>query len=216
MATVRRFGRLVFLPILVAVAMTSFCRAENSIVVPPGDTVDNLSQEQWSVRWWMWAGSFNDDVSPVADRTGEFCASKQQGKVWFLAGTYGTRRTVRTCKVPRGKYLFFPLINYVVMPGAKSGCEAQMATAARMTDNPFTLILDVDGTAIPGLAAHRQATRRCFDMGASRESPVSIYPSAANGYYVLLKPLSPGRHTINFGGALPSMLQAVTYTLQVE
>ena len=43
-----------------------------------------------------------------------------------------------------------------------------------------------------------------------------VYPSAANGYYVMLRPLPPGRHTLNFGGVLPSMLQAVTYTLIVE
>ena len=32
----------------------------------------------------------------------------------------------------------------------------------------------------------------------------------------MLRPLAPGRHTLNFGGVLPSMLQAVTYTLIVE
>ncbi len=32
----------------------------------------------------------------------------------------------------------------------------------------------------------------------------------------MLRPLPPGHHVINFGGALPGMLQAVTYTLDVE
>lgn len=41
-------------------------------------------------------------------------APVQSSEVWFLAGTYGTPRTIRTCRVPRDKYLFFPLINYVV------------------------------------------------------------------------------------------------------
>jgi len=40
--------------------------------------------------------------------------------------------------------------------------------------------------------------------------------AAANGYWVMLRPLAKGRHTIEFGGALPSILQAVTYTLVVE
>ncbi|HUQ51517.1 MAG TPA: hypothetical protein VM692_04800 [Gammaproteobacteria bacterium] len=39
---------------------------------------------------------------------------------------------------------------------------------------------------------------------------------AANGYYVMLRPLPPGKHTINFGGALPTNVQLVTYTLIVE
>jgi hypothetical protein len=45
---------------------------------------------------------------------------------------------------------------------------------------------------------------------------VHIFPSAANGYYVMLRPLSPGKHVINFGGVLPSLSQAVTYTVQVQ
>ena len=42
------------------------------------------------------------------------------------------------------------------------------------------------------------------------------FPSAANGYYVMLRPLDPGTHTLNFGGVLPGMMQAITYTLHVE
>ena len=77
-------------------------------------------------------------------------------------------------------------------------------------------MLEVDGVRYTGLKRHRQATRRCFDMGALIEPATRIFPSAGNGYYVMLKPLPPGRHEINFGGALPDMLQAVTYTLIVE
>jgi hypothetical protein len=32
----------------------------------------------------------------------------------------------------------------------------------------------------------------------------------------MLRLLPPGTHTLNFGGVLPSMIQAVTYTLVVE
>ena len=41
-------------------------------------------------------------------------------------------------------------------------------------------------------------------------------PSAASGYYIMLRPLSRGTHTLNFGGILPDNTQAVTYTLKVE
>ena len=51
----------------------------------------------------------------------------QSGPVWFLADTYGTKRTIRTCTVPRGKHLFFPLINYVVMLPASGRSVSGMA-----------------------------------------------------------------------------------------
>lgn len=191
--------------------------AQNNPVVAPHASVAGHSQAEWSRMWWQWAASFDAKDSPVADRSGALCAGHQDGPVWFLAGTYGTQRTIRTCTVPRGKYLFFPLINYVVMPsGPKTSCGSVQDTAAAMTDNPAALVLDINGRRIEGLLAHRQAPADCFDMGARTGGRVRISPSAANGYYVMLKPLPRGNHVLNFGGALPGMLQAVTYTLRVE
>jgi hypothetical protein len=205
--------------LVLAVLATSEGRAEESPVIAPGDSVANTSQEDWSRAWWQWAASFEQEGSPVADRTGESCGLKQSGPVWFLAGTYGTKRTIRTCTVPHGKYLFFPLINYVVGPppsGRPVSCLAVMSSAAQMTEHPSGLLLEIDGVRAPELFSHRLATRECFDIGLLSESRVRVYPAAANGYYIMLRPLPPGTHVLNFGGALPSMLQGVTYTLTVE
>ena len=195
--------------------------AQTDIAVPPTESVANISQADWSKAWWQWAGSFNRMDSPVADRTGKNCHLKQNGPVWFLAGTYGIQRTIRTCTVPRDKYLFFPIINYVVMPTTSeesraSYCASFARTAKAVTDQPSNLILDLDGRRIEDLTSYRQFTTECFDVGALAEPKYRIFPSAANGYYVMLRPLSPGKHVLNFGGMLPSTVQAVTYTLLVE
>jgi hypothetical protein len=196
------------------------CVAQTGIAVPPGEPIAGVSQADWSKNWWQWAASFDNSDSPVADRVGKNCHLKQSGPVWFLAGTYGTQRTIRTCSIPRDKYLFFPLINYVVMPDrgttCATCCPSYTETAKSITDQPSYLILDVDGKRIEGLAKYRQSTSECFDMGALAQPKYRIFPSAGNGYYVMLRPLSPGKHVLNFGGALPDMSQAVTYTLIVE
>lgn len=186
--------------------------------VPPMESVAGKSQAEWSQAWWQWAGSFDRHISPIADTDGSLCNSRQSGPVWFLAGTYGTKRTIRTCSVPAGKYIFFPLINYVVMPPQDRpiSCEAVRTEARRITDEPAALLVDLDGTTVEDLARFRQATTQCFNMGALAEPPLDVYPSASNGYYVMLKPLEPGTYELNFGGALPGMLQAVTYTLEVR
>lgn len=193
-------------------------RTADSYLLAPGEAVAGKTQETWSREWWQWAGSFDRSVSPVADRSGAACASKQSGPVWFLAGTYEVRRTLRTCTVPRGKYLFFPLINYVVLPTGEGSltCEAAIRTAADITNDVAQLVLDVDGTRHAGLGQHRQATRDCFNLAEKSSPRYEIYPTAANGYYVMLRPLPPGTHTLNFGGMLPGMSQAVTYTLIVK
>lgn len=206
--------------ILLACTLSSFSLAADSLsdatLVPAFEKIAGRTQADWSRSWWQWAGSFDRADSPVADLTGKRCDAKQSGPVWFLAGTYGTRRTIRICTVPAGKYLFFPLINYVVFPQFQDSldCEQAMAEAKRMTEHVSSLLLELDDRRAQNLPAHRQATRKCFDLAALAGGGVE--PSAANGYYIMLRPLSRGTHTLNFGGILPNMSQAVTYTLHVE
>jgi hypothetical protein len=192
---------------------TGAASARDSTLLAPSKSIAGASQEEWSRRWWQWAGSFDDDDSPVADTTGRFCASGQRGQVWFLAGTYETRRTERTCKVPRGRTLFFPLINTMMVASEEGGssCKELAASAATFTRNPSALVLEVDGVRFQGLKAHRQVTRRCFSPRDGEP-----YIAAGNGYYVAIAPLPPGVHTLSFGGILPELSQAITYTLIVE
>jgi hypothetical protein len=187
-------------------------------VISQDVSVEGQSQEEWSRAWWQWAASFAQEDSPVADTTGQLCASGQSGKVWFLAGTYEAKRTIRTCEVPRGTHLFFPLINYAVSPDSRNrlDCAAAIASAAASTDSPRGLVLEIDGQRIDHLEAHRQVTRTCFDMGVRATPKVRLYPTAANGYYVMVRPLSPGKHTIHLGGMLAEFAQAVTYHLMVK
>jgi hypothetical protein len=210
----KRIARLAARSLLLLVAAGVAGAA--GLVVPPTEKIAKRSQVEWSVAWWQWAGSFAHYESPVADKTGSRCHLRQSGPVWFLAGTYGTHRTIRSCTVPAGKHLFFPLINYVVFPQYEQSlsCERAMEEARVSTDDVTALVLEIDGKRIDHLEVHRQATKDCFDLAALSSGGVS--PSAANGYYIMLRPLSRGTHTLNFGGILPGMSQAVTYTLKVE
>jgi len=188
-------------------------------LVAPKQVISGKTQGEWSTAWWQWARSFDGENSnPVADRTGESCHLKQRGPVWFLAGTYGTNRTIRTCTVPKDKYLYFPLINYMVNSGVpgKISCDGVTDAVREAIDGIHMLILEIDGVRATKLEAHRQVSPDCFDAGALSGGRIKLSPSAADGYYVMLKPLSPGKHTINFGGRSNDMSQAVTYTLIVE
>lgn len=207
-------ARLAFCILSLATCQPALAQSE---VVAPKVAVAGKSQAEWSAQWWQWAASFRRSESPVADKTGERCASGQSGPVWFLAGTYGTSRTVRSCHVPAGKYVFLPLINYVVTSGEGVSCAGVRAEAKRITNNPEGLIFDLDGHRLKAPDTHRQETSDCFDVAARSGTPgMGALPAAANGYYVMLEPLAPGKHTLNFGGILPGMAQAVTYELTVE
>ena len=161
--------------------------AEETYLLPPDAPVADVSQEDWSRTWWQWAASFERAASPVADLTGELCASRQSGDVWFLAGTYGSARTVRTCAVPRGKYLFFPIVNYVVTPNPRStqplSCAQAIDHAARMTDDLLRILLEIDGQSYDGLLEHRQATRAVLRFG--RPLGAAVAPVSGRGQRLL-------------------------------
>lgn len=86
------------------------------VVAPLGSTPEGQAYGRWAAEWWQWALGVPAATNPVLDPDGSFCAERQVGEVWFLAGRFGfdpdfSVPTTRTCTVPTGKSLFFPLIN---------------------------------------------------------------------------------------------------------
>src|SRR4051794_22907267 len=106
-------------PMLLVVAPGAAARASTNLnpgVLPPVSTPYGLTYAQWSARWWQWAFSIPGPVNPLIDTTGAQCAQGQSGNVWFLAGLWVDpplvpNTAVRTCTVPSGKALFFPVAN---------------------------------------------------------------------------------------------------------
>ena len=63
----------------------------------------------WSAEWWQWVLGIPQATNPQLDTTGEFCDVNQPASpFWFLAGTFGGD-AARSCTIPAGKLLFFPL-----------------------------------------------------------------------------------------------------------
>ncbi|MFF3674148.1 signal protein [Streptomyces sp. NPDC002120] len=84
-----------------------------------------LDGAELQARWWNWAASSPARSNPVKDPDGTFCAENQPGDVWFLAGSFGEKRQ-RTCSVPAGRPVAFPLVNLV---GDASDCASWMKGA---------------------------------------------------------------------------------------
>jgi hypothetical protein len=211
-------ARIALGAILLAASTISLAVPRDGPAMAPGEKVAGMSQPELTAKWWQWAASFEYNDSPVADTTGERCGAGQEGEVFFLAGTYAQTVTHRTCKVPAGKTLFFPVINYVVMPGncrQCRTCDSLADTARQVTDAPMGLFAELDRKALPALSDHRVATSACFNLSQrAKDAPYML--SASNGYWVALPPLPKGRHTLRFGGSLPSLRQELEYTLLVE
>lgn len=87
-------------------------------VVEPGKVLFGKSYNELTGRWSNWVSQEPIATNPALDNDGSDCDRNQEGKVWFLAGTFrgflGENAIAdRTCKVPVGKGIFFPIFSVI-------------------------------------------------------------------------------------------------------
>ncbi|WP_317932561.1 hypothetical protein [Halioxenophilus sp. WMMB6] len=190
---------------LLAFAFTSVTQASSfeEAMIFPGQFVDGKSLSEYADMWWQWTYTMSPDLSPVRDLTGKNCHQEQSGDVWFLAGGYGSSKIRRTCEVPSGKYVFFPVINMIYYPrnpGSVS-CDDVKESAALNNDNLLNIDVTLDLMHASNPAHTRLKSEECFDLLGLLPSSVNapkIYPTASDGYWIMLKPLSKGKHNLKF------------------
>ena len=85
--------------------------AKPAHVAPPQSHPHGQTYSEWAADWWVWALSEPTPTNPLMDPTGAQCASGQTGNVWFLAGSFDAGNTTRSCSIPTGKALVFPMLN---------------------------------------------------------------------------------------------------------
>lgn len=203
------------------------------LVLADSDTYRSLSAE-----WWQWALSIPPSENPLADATGEKCMVGQHGSVWFLAGVFNSGEpTVRSCSVPKGKALFFPIVNSVNVDTPNVcgqgpehlSVETLRGFSAAFIDGATNLSVDVDGKAIRNLRRVKSKVfavalpeDNLFDAPCSGQTnpnvPLGVFaPAVDDGYYLKLKPLKAGTHTVHFHAENPSasFVLDVTYNLTV-
>ena len=204
----------------------------NPGVLPVSSHAYGATYGEWSARWLQWAFSIPVDVNPILDETGANCAEGQTGPVWFLAGTFGSP-TTRDCTVPAGKALFFPLVNGIfgaavfdcepTVPGVP--CEVDvLRTAAAASMDAVLLEASIDGTPLQNLTAYRVQSP-VFPLTLPEDNvfgdPSGTYtPQVADGYWLMLAPLSAGVHTLHWkaevtGGVFTGAVIEVIYHLTV-
>jgi hypothetical protein len=204
----------------------------NPRVFPPNSHPYGNTYGEWSARWWQWALSIPAATNPNLDTTGANCAEEQSGQVWFLAGSFGGTFD-RTCTVPTGKALFFPILN-AAFGAAVGDCEPTnpgvpcdvtvLRAAAAASMDPVTIEASIDGVSLRNLSDYRVQSP-VFSVTLPEGNILDVEsgtyaPMVSDGYWLMLVPLSAGVHTIHVkgiitGGVFEEFESDVTYHLTV-
>lgn len=208
-------------------------------VVKPGQEFQGKTYNELASEWTNWLIAEPIATNPAFDPDGRFCDSNQEGDVWFLASTFGGVVN-RTCEVPAGKAIFLSLGGVFLsfapeFPAAGDPC-LQMATDLERVrcdvnnDIPvapaISFQVTLDGVPVEDLFAFRaQSQPGGFTLRVPNPSfltdlgfaPGDRFPAVADGYFLFLKPLKPGVHTLNFRMTNSDQSEAgVNYTLIIQ
>ena len=187
-------------------------------VVDPDDIVADHSQLEWSEAYLQWIASFPRGSSPVSDATGALCDARQDGEVWFLAASDGTAPVERRCAVPAGKTLFVPIAAVTERSGNREpDCPSMARIAAdTLAQQVVKPAMSVDGQVVYNIESHRVATGECFALGLRQTPRSPLKGAVADGYYVMLRPLPPGTHTLVTSTRPDNAALTTTYRLDVR
>ncbi len=196
-------------------------RAGNATPQVYGQSIGN-----WGHAWWQWAVNFPTADNPIVQTGDVDCSAGQSGKVWYLAGTFGTS-AARTCSIKKGKAMFLPLLNAIGWT-SDGGCTDELSCrtyVGALIDAVTSWTCTVDGTPCVWSAQIVRAQSDALPLNlpdGSFEEDFGFAPgvreiSIADGYWVMLDPLPPGPHTIHFTSAVSSIPFSldVTYHLTV-
>lgn len=179
-------------------------------VFPPNAVVLGKTREEWMADYYRWVFQFDCANLPYLDSTGALQNLNQPNGVFFLNGK---RTTVPLhITVPAGQRIFLGQPNiYAPYPNTLFGTPGPNQTLdeflkiqmdgflSNYTDN--YAILDGDTLNLDG---YRTWTGS-FQVNLNPDLVNCVFPQTpqylfAGGDFVMLKPLSPGQHTIKRGG----------------
>lgn len=179
------------------------------------------SYVKWTEKWWQWVFSIPKDRNPIIDKTGENCAIGQEGPVWYLAGTTGsTYHAKRSCVIPRQKSILFPIIVSQFSRSEKPTLNHAELVRYTANDIDKASLLDViiDDLHLTELSRYR--VQSYFNLDLVEDNIWDIKPgptmAASDGFWIFLKSLSVGKHTIIFQGVEPNFKTGANYNITIK
>ena len=202
-------------------------------IAPLNSHPHGKSYAAWIAAWWKWALETEASDHPLLDPdpTPSCAAGDQPSRVRFLGGTFTGGEPfppVRTCTIPSGTALFFPILPAVWASTPATACSSadtwynttpgdegyddfldDIVDKAGDAPENALLTLEVDGKSAKNLVSLYLVSNVFFDVDLPNDNifdvlfgidcpAIVVSPNVGWGYYVFLNPLPPGLHTIQW------------------
>jgi hypothetical protein len=193
------------------------------LMYPVNSSINGTSIKDWTEKWWQWfvaiPKNHNHNMeSALGDKYEPVDCSFQQDPaspvffVPYVMKEKGQPAAEATCNVPEGKAVMIGIDNGLMDTGdpRTKGADAQaLASYVQETNsypNEFDITLDGKPIPLTNEEKHRVLSdpfNITFPEVASPEDamwdePPGTYMAVADGWYLMLKPLSPGEHTLHY------------------
>lgn len=186
--------------------------------------VGKVKPADWVGHWFQWFYATPEGYHPLYDTAGDYAGIGQRGPVWFLTPGLAQDDITRDIRVPAGVALFFPLrysefdnagrlpINYLTTADLYSVVQGDVDL---MDSSELFCVVDEGTGSEYTLAdiAKRRIKSTVFSYGVGPDTlplffpeptPVlgeMVNPAVADGYWVMLRPMTVGAHTVRYGRA---------------
>ena len=191
----------------------SYAQSSNSVdIFPPNSKPFGLSYEDHIKNYWKYAISVPNKDNPWNDETGKMCRNGQintNSSVFYLPATGGGNYT-RVCKIPAGQGLFIPVLvgEFSMLELGKDAKTQDLPGSAKDDQSKmhvFTLSIGDKKLQTEDLKKYGIVTS-LFNLTFPEDNlfgtDAGQTTAAADGYYVITKPLEKGTYDIRTYGEL--------------
>ena len=165
------------------------------------------SYNYWTQKWWEWNLLFPKSLHPNVNFTSDKCGYgiDPNRPVVFLPQAFLDSDPTfdRTCTIPSGKAVLTAIQSGDCNYGAIDIRTENSLRECAMAGNDGTVItVSVDGNTYPHYEEGRRATSDLFNVtvipgNIMEYQNLGVQKAIVDGYYIFLKPLSVGEHTVN-------------------
>ncbi len=184
---------------------------------------------EWIINYWNWWANLPEKISPISHNYS--CFVHDDGKSVYLVDVLTIGHDIKySCEIPSNRSIFVPIVTTEYDNGLadyRKANDAKLIGDATKDNDGATFKFSLDGQEIPQKTLEDLRTSSPYwnitivpdnQFSGPGGEPPGTWRAIAEGYYIILKPLNPGNHTINYEAKSISSLSSAkgVYNLVVN